>query len=73
MKTVDEINRLIAATETELAELDSQRSKLLAQVAALQREKAVLFQSSAPTDLKDSSTVTNQSSQDEKIVLFQSA
>ena len=32
MKTVDEINRLIAATETELAELDSRRSKLLAQV-----------------------------------------
>ena len=32
MKTVDEINRLIAATEAELAKLDSLGSKLLAQV-----------------------------------------
>jgi len=53
MKTVDEINRLIAATETELAELDSSRSKLLLQVAELRLEKAALFQSSALTDLND--------------------
>jgi hypothetical protein len=72
MKTVDEINRLISVTETELAELDSRRKKLLAQVAELQREKAALLQSSVPPDLKDRSTVTNQSSQDEKIALFRS-
>jgi superfamily II DNA or RNA helicase len=72
MKTVDEINRLIAVKETELAELDRHRSKLLAQVAELQREKAVLFQSLTPTDLKDSPTVTNQSTQNEKIALFRS-
>ena len=63
MKTVDEINRLIAATETELAELDSRRSKLLAQVAELQLERAALFQALTPIDLKGSPTVTNQSTQ----------
>jgi hypothetical protein len=72
MKTVDEINRLIAATETELADLDNRRSKLLAQVAVLQREKAALFQASTPIDFKDKPTFTTQSSQDEKVALFRS-
>jgi len=34
MVTLDEINRLIAATEAELAELESSRSKLLLREAA---------------------------------------
>ena len=42
MKTLDEINHLIAATEAELAELESSRSKLLSRAATLQREKATL-------------------------------
>jgi hypothetical protein len=72
MKTLDEINRLIAATEAELAELESSRSKLLLRAAELQHEKATLLQPSIPLDVNDTPTVTNQSSQDEKIILFRS-
>lgn len=39
MRTLDEINRLITATETELTALESRRSELLARVALLQHEK----------------------------------
>lgn len=72
MKNPDEINRLIAATEAELAELESSRSILLSRVAELQREKTALLQASIPSDFNDKPTVTNQSSQDEKIALFHS-
>jgi superfamily II DNA or RNA helicase len=72
MKTLDEINRLIAATEAELAELESSRSKLLSRAAELQRKKAALLQPSLPPNSNDKPTVTNQSSQDEKITLFRS-
>ena len=72
MKTLDEINRLIASTEAELAELESSRSKLLSRVAELQREKAALFQSPGAQDVNYKPIVTNQSTQEEKIVLFRS-
>ncbi len=72
MKTLDEINRLIAATEAELAELESRRSILLSQAAELQREKVALLQVSILPDFNDKPTVTNQSSQEEKIALFHS-
>jgi len=72
MKTLDEINRLIAATEAELAELESSRSILLSRVAELQHEKSALLQPSTSPDFTGKSTVTNQSSQDEKIALFRS-
>jgi len=72
MKTLDEINRLIATTEAELAELESNRSKLLSRVAKLQRDKADLIQSPGAPDVNHKPTVTNQSSQDEKITLFRS-
>jgi hypothetical protein len=72
MKTLDEINRLIAAIEAELVELDSSRTTLLSRAAELQHEKAALFQPSIPLDFNDKPTVTNQSSQDEKIALFRS-
>jgi superfamily II DNA or RNA helicase len=72
MKTLDEINRLIAATEAKLAELESSRSKLLVQFAALQREKAALTQSQFSPYPNHKPTVTNQISQDEKIALFRS-
>lgn len=72
MKALDEINRLIAATEAELAELESSRSKLLLRAAELQHEKATLLQPSIPLNVNDKPTVTNQSSQDEKIILFRS-
>jgi hypothetical protein len=73
MKNLDDINRLIAATEAELSELNTRRSELIARVAELQYGKATLLQSIASTDLNDSQqTVTNQSSQEEKIALFRS-
>ncbi len=72
MKTLNEINRLIAVTDAELAKLESSRSELLARAAELQREKTVLLQAPGAPDLNDKPTVTNQSSQDEKIFLFRS-
>jgi hypothetical protein len=48
MKNLDEINLLIAATEAELADLESSRSKLLSRAAELQREKATFHQSILP-------------------------
>jgi hypothetical protein len=70
MKNLDEINHLIASTEAELAELESNRSKLLSRAAELQRDKATLIQSSGAPDLNHKPTVTNQSSRDEKIASF---
>jgi superfamily II DNA or RNA helicase len=72
MKTLDEINDLIAAVEAELTELESIRSKLLSRVAELHRDKAALTQSSSVPHVNDNQQVTNQSSQDDKIVLFRS-
>lgn len=73
MRNLDDINRLIAATEAELSELNTRRSELIARVAELQHEKAALLQPIAAPGLNDSQpTVTNQSSQEEKIALFRS-
>ena len=72
MKSLDEINCLIAATEAELAELNAHRSELLARAAELQREKAVLLQPKGTLNLNGKPTITNQSSQDEKIAIFRS-
>ena len=72
MKTLDEINALIASTESELAELESSRCKLLSRVAELQRDKAALTQSPSVPNVNHNQTVSNQSSQSEKIGLFRS-
>jgi superfamily II DNA or RNA helicase len=72
MKTLDEINRLIAATEADLADLENSRSKLLLRAAELQREKAVLTQPQIFPNPNHKPTVTNQTSQDEKIAIFRS-
>ena len=73
MKSLDEINRSIVATEEELAELASNRSELLARAAELKREKAALLRPTQVLALTENqSTVTNQSSQEEKIALFRS-
>jgi hypothetical protein len=73
MRDLNDINRLIAATEAELSELYNRRSELIAQVAELQREKTALLQPNASPGLDDSEpTVTNQSSQEEKVALFRS-
>jgi len=45
MKSPDEIDHLIVATKSELAELENRRSELLAHLAELQREKEVYVQS----------------------------
>ena len=70
MKTLDEINHLITSIEAELTELESSRSKLLSRVTELKREKAPLVQSPSAPDINYKPIVTNQSSQEEKIVLF---
>lgn len=73
MRNLDNINRLIAATEAELSALNARRSELIAQVAELQREKAALLQPIASPGLDDRQPiVTNQSSQEEKFALFRS-
>ncbi len=73
MKSVDEMNRLLAAIEEELAELNSRRSELLARAAELQQEKAAFLQPTAAPDFNESQpTVTSQSSHEEKIALFRS-
>jgi superfamily II DNA or RNA helicase len=65
MKSSDEINHLIASTKSELAELESRRSDLLAHLAELQNEKVAQLQhgNSRPA-------VNNQSTQGDKIALF---
>jgi superfamily II DNA or RNA helicase len=73
MKSVDEMNRLLAAIEAELAELNSRRSELLARAAELQQEKAAFLQpTAAPAFNESQPTVTGQSSHEEKIALFRS-
>ena len=73
MRDLNDINRLIAATEAELSEMNNRRSELIARVAELQREKAALLQPIASPGLDDKQPiVTNQSSHEEKIALFRS-
>jgi len=72
MKSLDEINCMIATTEAELAKLNAHRSELLSRAVELQREKAVLLQPLGAPDLYDKPIVTNQSSREEKIAIFRS-
>ncbi len=72
MKTLDEINRLIAANEAKLATLEDSRSKLVARAAELQREKAALLHPTNEPNIIGEAPDTNQSSQDGKIALFRS-
>ena len=73
MKPQDEIDHLIADVKSELAELESRRSVLLARLVELQKEKTTQFQ---PIETLEQNThqppVTNQSSQEDKIALFRS-
>ena len=43
VRSLDEISQLLAETEGELARLNTRRAELLAQITALQREKAELL------------------------------
>jgi hypothetical protein len=68
---VDEIDRLAAEAETELARLNIRKAELLSQIAALQQEKATFSQASeAPLQSAAVPSVTNQSPQEAKIALF---
>ncbi len=73
MRSVDEIDRLAAEAEGELARLNIRRAELLSHIAALQQEKAAFLQTSAdPLQSAALPSVTNQSPQEAKIVLFRS-
>jgi len=72
MSNLDDVNRLLAETEGELAKLNARRDELLGQLAELQREKAsFLHAQEAPSPFKLLS-VTDQSSPEAKIALFRS-
>lgn len=73
MNNIDEINRLIAENEAQLAELENLRSELLSRIVTLQHAKATLLQPVTTTDLTSQlHAITYQSSQEEKIALFRS-
>ena len=72
MRGLDEINRLLAETEEELAKLNARRTELLAQVSELQREKAPFLPVQETPLQPRLPPVTNQSSQEAKIALFRS-
>jgi hypothetical protein len=71
MKNLDEINRLLVELEGELTKLNTRQSELLIQIKNLQQEKASFLQvlENRPESIK-LPLVTNQSSQEAKIVLY---
>lgn len=69
---MDEINRLITASEAELAELETRRAELLERIANYQREKIAFLQQATTPDPNLSPTVNHHSPQEEKIALFRS-
>ncbi len=73
MRNLDEINQLLAELEGELARLNARRTELFQQITKLQQEKASLVTSEGkiPQTVCPSSVI-DQSSQVEKIILFRS-
>ena len=73
MRTLSEINQVLAAIEDELQQLNSRRTELLSQVAGLKQERAAVLEAQA---VEDSSAlpaaVTNRSAQEAKVALFRS-
>jgi superfamily II DNA or RNA helicase len=68
-----DVDTSIAAAEEELARLDTKRADVIARLQDLRREKILLAQSGKQLSLTfRPPTVTYQSSEDEKITLFQS-
>ena len=71
MQTTNEIDQLLAAAREELSGLDSRREAILEQIERLERQRALLIEGSTNTiEELGKPTVTNQSSEDEKISLF---
>ena len=72
MRSQDEIDRLLAEAEGELARFDARRAELLAQIGELRREQAaprLVREAPLPTQ---PTPLTNRSSQEAKIALFRS-
>jgi len=71
VKSLDEIDHSLAEIEKELATLDARRARLLAQVVKLRQEKTSLLGGHETQSSRDKSpSVSNQSSQEDKIALF---
>ena len=70
MRSLEEINRLLAEKEEELARLNTRRTELLAQITKLQQDKTPLLQLQETLPLAELPSVTNQSSPEAKIALF---
>lgn len=73
MPDKEEVEQLISDAEKELARLDAERAEIIAQLQSLRRDKRMLAKSGQQFPLElQSPPVTNQSSEQEKITLFQS-
>lgn len=73
MTKLKEIASLIAAAEQKITEIDAQRATLQGKITELKRQKALLTKQASPSfQPKQSPTVTNHSSEKEKIALFRS-
>jgi superfamily II DNA or RNA helicase len=73
MQDQKDIDRSIAATEEELASLNAKRAELIARLRDLRREKTLAAQSGNQISLTfRPSSVTNLSSEEDKITLFHS-
>jgi hypothetical protein len=71
MKTVIEINRMIADAEEELAQLEARRSTILETIKKLSEEKDLVNRSySLTSKINENAPVTNQSPEADKISLF---
>jgi len=72
MKTLSEINRILAEAESELAKLDARREELLGQLAELRQARAASLHVQQDADQIAQPAITNQSSPEAKIDLFRS-
>lgn len=73
MRSLDEINRLLAEAQTQSAELTARQAELLSQIRELQQERASLLSGPEnPLPPGEPSTVTTQSPQAAKVALFRS-
>jgi len=72
MERISEIDRQIEAAERELAELGKRRAAILEQIKALRHQKNKVSSQASPGDVSanDRTFVTNNSSENDKILLF---
>ena len=73
MERISEIDRQIETAERELAELDKRRAAILEQIKALRHQKNRVISQASPgySPVNDGTFVTNNSSEKDKILLFQ--